>query len=210
MDKRTGHVYSVWADCKSYLCAARCAVDRAEKDLIWACRHFPKAGRIWVAIVPDDENLGERLRKRRERKRHANPDEGTVWVRRMNKDIHIFSTVDLSEPGGEPSGGDWMPSEDALELFVGATLALPGVKADRWAGSWKRATKRRAEAHSFNLMEGDDELMQIALYKARDLLTQQYGVNGLEQMSPENIEAIWFPMVQSAIQHQWDIRKSTS
>jgi hypothetical protein len=211
MDKRTGRVYGFWADCESYLCSTRCATERAEEELEWACRHLPKAGRIWVAIVPYDENLGERVRKRRQRKRdHGEPNEGTVWFRRMDKDIHIFSTVDLSEPGGEPTAGVWMSSDDALELFVGATLALPGILGVRWAGAWKRAARRRSGGHTLDLKEQDDALMADALHEARDLLTQQYGINALEQMSPEDVETIWFPLMQGAIQHQWDIRKRTS
>jgi hypothetical protein len=208
MDKKSGEVYSFWAKCESDLCESRCAEVRAEGNLKWACRQFPHDDQVWVAAVPYDDGLTVRLRKRRERKRRQTGcPEGTVWVRRGDGTIHIFSTHDLSDPDDEPRRGRWLSPAEALDALLNLSLALPGVKKVGWSGAWKRPAQRRSEGRTYDLSEQPESLMEEALAEAGDALKEQYGVDALEQMSADQVETIWLPMVKSAIEHQWNMRK---
>jgi hypothetical protein len=113
----------------------------------------------------------------------------------------------LSDPDDEPTSGSWLSPAEAVDVFLKLSLALPGVKRVGWAGAWKRPAHGMSEGRTYDLSEQPASLMKEALPEAEDALIEQYGVDALEQMSPDQIEAIWLPMVESAIAHQWDIRK---
>lgn len=207
MDKKRGEVYSFRDDCDNHLCET-CTKRIAEGHLEWACRHFPHHERVWHGAVPDDKGLNARLRQRRQRKRRQTGRvEGTVWVRRGDGTVHIFSTEDLSERVDEPTSGRWLSPTEALDSFLNLSLALPGVKKVRFSGAWERPAQSRSSGGTYDLSEQPKALMEEALAEAGDALKEQYGLDALERMSPEQIEAIWLPMVEAAIEHQWNMRK---
>ena len=203
MVKLKGNTFPFRPPCDSFMCERRCARTRAEDNLRWACRVFPRCDRVWVAVVPDEDSLPERLRQRRCRAGSG----GCLWVRRLDNRFYIFSSLDLAKSREEPTSGVWMSASDALDLLVRETLALPGVSGLRWLGTWKRPGRQRGTGTTYDLGPAPESLMEDAVAQAQEALTQQYGADALESMSPEQVETIWLPLLKGEIARQWDIRK---
>ena len=210
MDKKTGRIFWFLANCDSFLCERKCAEARVEENLLWACRMFRLVERVWVGTMPDRGKPSTYLlrtrRGRAGKRRDLAGPEGTLWVRRADKQLYIFSTTDLSLPGMAPAHGEWISPREALELLVGTTLALPGVKKVQWAGLWKRPAARRPPGRSFDLGGPPMDVMEDARAEAEDALSEQHGLSP-DSLSEEQVQTLWLPLVQEALKHQRELRK---
>ena len=206
VDKKTGNVYWFWAPCDNDLCAAGCAEARAEDQLMWACRVFPRFRRIWIATIPNDENATERLRKRRHRMKAC----GCLWaIQDHGKTLHIYATEDLSKSKSPPTTGEWVSPSVALDHLLLVSLALPGRGRLQWAGLWERPAQARREGRSFALGEQPQDLMDAAVEEAEVALRRSYP-GGREDLSEDEVESVWLPLVLEAIEHQWTLRKNAN
>jgi hypothetical protein len=204
MNRKTGHSFSFFAPCNSFKCLPKCAPKRIESELIWACRKLPKEERIWVAHFPHSKENLERVRKRRERAGRG----GSVAVHRDDTDrIYLFSNKDLSGPRGVPTTGRWMDPQEALDLLGSLLLELPGVGSVRWLGTWSRPPDSPKNPRTFHLGEAPRDLAEAAIAEAERNLSEEFGPNALEGFSEDEIEAVWLPMVEEAIEEQWNLWK---
>jgi hypothetical protein len=200
MDKRSGRIFTYAADCESPLCP-KCARVRAEDDLIWACHTFVNHERIWYAAVPFDKGLLNRLSQRQHR---ISQDGGRSWTRRFDTGmVHIYSSSDLSGTL-PPIAGVWLPTDDALVQLQTTTLRLPGPKQRRFSGTWKRPSKPRGKARTFDLGTPPRKLVEAAEIEAERSLKELHGLDRSD-LTVEQVETVWLGLVEEALAAQWDL-----
>jgi hypothetical protein len=126
--------------------------------------------------------------------------------------LHIFSSIDLSATqrtrDAEPKSGEWMdPYEAALHL-VRQSFNLPGMGRSEWTGDWFRPAepRRPSSGRTFPLGTPPQDLLDAALVDAEARLDALMGPYALGGLSESEIEFVWWPLVQAAIERQWDIR----
>jgi hypothetical protein len=203
VDKRTGEVWDFFDDCNSRLCSRRCGLARAESDLLWACRRLRRVDRVWYAVVPNDDNVLDRIKKRHER---HNRGGGLLWVRRSDIElVYVLATSDLSGRA-EPRNGEWLSCRVALRLLASDLLALPGVDKVTFSGVWRRPSRAKKEARWVRLGEGPDEVMEAAMDRAEQQLKEQHGI-WRKDLTPEQVEALWLPLLEQAVEAQWQVRR---
>jgi hypothetical protein len=117
--------------------------------------------------------------------------------------LHLFSAVDLKETGGR-----WMEPRAALEHLIGHTMGLPGVETRWWLGAWKRPAAKKKPPRTFDLRCQPRDLIEAALKKAERALGQRHGFEK-ERLTADQVENIWLPLVQDAIDAEWMERLAT-
>jgi hypothetical protein len=205
LNRATGRITNYLCDCLSPLCV-RCARQRTESDLLRACWAFRNADRIWVAVVPYDKAVIDRVKKRRSRL-----GGGLYWTRRIDTDsLHFYSSVKLT---GTDEPVEWisMTRNEALRNLHSVTLALPGPKQRRFTGSWappKKDRRKQSDRKFFDLGRNHpQELMDLAEMAAEHELKVKRGLK-VAELSTLEVEEIWLPLLKSHIDAQWIIRRT--
>ena len=200
MDKVDGDIFHFRAPCDSWRCSSKCGLARAEVELLHACKMFARLPRIWCTVTTYSEGVVSLLGKRRDRAGRG----GCYLVHRTDNDqLLVFSANALSKKRVEPRSGTWLSVSEALEMLIGVGLLLPGVERTSWSGGWKRKAKEpKSTGRTYDLKVHSEELMEHALAEAGAELERAQGVNAPEDFTPDDIEAIWLPMVEAAIDRQ--------
>jgi hypothetical protein len=208
MDRLNGDLFSFFDDCNSRRCGRKCALRRAESDLLWACRVFRSHEVIWHAIVPNDKAIVGRMKTRHSRRNRGG---GMLWIRRSDSaTVHFYATGALSGRD-EPRSGEWLHRRDALQQIASVDLALPGTDKVWFSGSWARPSATDSgppnEPTTFRLGEAPYDLMTDAITRAERVLKERRGLWRTD-LTADQVERIWLPLVQEEVEAEWEILRS--
>jgi len=197
MDRMSGVVFPIKKPCESWWCEETCSGEKAQVILDHAARSFSEFATIYYAMVADsDANTVARIRQRR----HQRGGE-TLWVRRFDGTVHVFSTKDL--PGRTPPErfSALLPVE-ARAVLQRQALLLPGPVARRWSRGWNitdPASGPGSGSTSAALGGGARDVIDEAWELALAEVEERYGVDPTTDFTPDQIETIWLPIVRAAI-----------